>query len=196
MPDDSRRSPPDSFLRDPVEAYVRPVLHDLAQSPEAASQIPPALVEALARRYTISRALGHGGMANVYLALDRSLGRQVAIKVLQSEVTGALSAERFAREIEVTAQFHHSRREGRHRPIGRSARLRNYSLRFCTARVQGQYESPFRARRQFVGASLFQIDDNAPGPEGGAIVMGTLWRPHRSICWASRPRRPLSPGRR
>jgi tRNA A-37 threonylcarbamoyl transferase component Bud32 len=97
---------PDGFLRDPIETYVRPVLQDLAQQ---TSRIPPALIQALGPRYAIVRELGQGGMARVYLAFDHSLQRHVAVKVLQPEVSDAITAERFLREIEMTAQLHHSR---------------------------------------------------------------------------------------
>ncbi len=97
---------PDGFLRDPIETYVRPVLQDLAKQ---TSLTPPALIQALGPRYTIVRELGQGGMARVYLAFDHSLQRQVAVKVLQPEISDAITAKRFLREIEMTAQLHHSR---------------------------------------------------------------------------------------
>ena len=34
--------------------------------------------------YTILRQIGEGGMATVYLAVQESLGRQVALKVMRS----------------------------------------------------------------------------------------------------------------
>ncbi len=61
----------------------------------------------LAGRYAIVRELGRGGMATVYLADDRQLGRQVAVKVLAPEVTGVIGPDRFLREIAVAAKFSH-----------------------------------------------------------------------------------------
>jgi Tol biopolymer transport system component len=65
------------------------------------------LQSALADRYTIERELGAGGMATVYLAEDLKHHRQVALKVLRQELTAALGAERFHREIQIAAQLQH-----------------------------------------------------------------------------------------
>jgi serine/threonine-protein kinase len=62
---------------------------------------------ALAGRYRIDRELGRGGMATVYLAHDLRHDRPVAIKTLHAELWAQLSAERFLREIRVTAQLTH-----------------------------------------------------------------------------------------
>jgi predicted Ser/Thr protein kinase len=62
---------------------------------------------ALADRYTIERELGRGGMAVVYLAHDRKLDRDVALKVLRPELAASLGAERFLREIEIAAKLTH-----------------------------------------------------------------------------------------
>src|SRR5256886_8927471 len=46
-------------------------------------------------------------MATVFLAEDRKHHRSVAIKVLHAELTAALGAERFLREIELAARLQH-----------------------------------------------------------------------------------------
>ena len=65
------------------------------------------LLDALAGRFRVARELGRGGMGTVYLAHDTTLERDVAIKVLNPEVASALGAERFAREIRLTARLVH-----------------------------------------------------------------------------------------
>jgi len=66
-----------------------------------------ALTTALADRYRIERSLGQGGMATVYLARDLKHERNVALKVLKPELAQALSAQRFLKEIHVTANLQH-----------------------------------------------------------------------------------------
>jgi serine/threonine-protein kinase len=61
----------------------------------------------LAGRYTIEREVGAGGMARVYEAHDLRHRRRVAVKVLRPELTEALGAERFLREIETSANLRH-----------------------------------------------------------------------------------------
>ena len=65
------------------------------------------LKSALADRYAIEREIGSGGMATVYLAEDLKHHRNVAVKVLRPELAAALGAERFLREIEITAGLEH-----------------------------------------------------------------------------------------
>ena len=65
------------------------------------------LKAALADRYRIERELGSGGMATVYLAEDVRHERQVAIKVLRPELAASLGADRFLREIKITANLNH-----------------------------------------------------------------------------------------
>ena len=65
------------------------------------------LKAALADHYAIERELGSGGMATVYLAEDLKHHRPVAVKVLRPELAAVLGAERFLKEIEVTANLRH-----------------------------------------------------------------------------------------
>jgi serine/threonine-protein kinase len=65
------------------------------------------LQAALGDRYRIEWELGRGGMATVYLALDRSLERRVALKVLHPELAAALGPERFQQEIRTAARLQH-----------------------------------------------------------------------------------------
>jgi serine/threonine-protein kinase len=59
-------------------------------------------------RYRIIRKLGAGGMANVYLAEDQELGRQVAIKILDDRHAADDSfIERFRREAKNAAGLSH-----------------------------------------------------------------------------------------
>jgi serine/threonine-protein kinase len=62
---------------------------------------------ALADRYAIERELGSGGMATVHLAEDVRHRRRVALKVLRPDLAATLGAERFLREIEITANLSH-----------------------------------------------------------------------------------------
>jgi hypothetical protein len=62
---------------------------------------------ALLPRYVVEREIGRGAMAVVLLARDTKHDRPVAIKVLSPELTDAIGAQRFGREIEVVAGLNH-----------------------------------------------------------------------------------------
>jgi TolB-like protein/Flp pilus assembly protein TadD/tRNA A-37 threonylcarbamoyl transferase component Bud32 len=65
------------------------------------------LRRALAHVCEVEHEIGRGGMATVYLARDPRHRRRVAVKVLHAALSAALGAERFLREIEVTASLQH-----------------------------------------------------------------------------------------
>lgn len=71
------------------------------------SDVLTRLSESLAARYRLSREIGMGGMATVYLAHDLRHERDVAIKVLHPELAAALGSERFLAEIKTTAKLQH-----------------------------------------------------------------------------------------
>jgi WD40 repeat protein len=66
---------------------------------------PPPGVGSTVKHYELLRRLGEGGMGTVYLARDTTLGRLVAIKVLQMHAEP--SAERFLIEAQATARCRH-----------------------------------------------------------------------------------------
>jgi predicted Ser/Thr protein kinase len=82
-----------------------PVSRTAADVPDPLRDI---LKVALGRQYEITRLLGRGGMGAVYLAVEQSLDREVAIKVLppQQHATSE-SRERFRREARTAAKLSH-----------------------------------------------------------------------------------------
>src|SRR5688500_11967599 len=84
-----------AFLGDPVEpsAPIDPLRESLERS--------------LGSTCTIERELGGGGMSRVFAARDRQLDREIVVKVLQPDLAGGLSSERFTREMKLAASLQH-----------------------------------------------------------------------------------------
>ncbi len=62
----------------------------------------------IAKRYKITKDIGHGGMADVYLAIDTLLNREVAIKILRGELcSDPISLLRFKREAQASCALIH-----------------------------------------------------------------------------------------
>ena len=62
---------------------------------------------ALGADFEIESELEGGGMSRVYVARDRKLQRRIAVKVLSPELASELSADRFRREIMLSAALQH-----------------------------------------------------------------------------------------
>lgn len=76
--------------------------------PDPTDELRERLSRALAGRYEITKLLGRGGMALVFLAQDLALERQVAIKVLPPDVTqDAKLIPRFQQEAKTAAKLDH-----------------------------------------------------------------------------------------
>ncbi len=67
-----------------------------------------AVLDRLGSRYDLTGELGRGGVGRVCLAVDRELGRQVAVKTLLEPRAATRSRlERFVEEARITAQLEH-----------------------------------------------------------------------------------------
>ncbi len=87
------------------------------------------LQASLGATYTFDRELGGGGMARVFLAHERGLGRPVVIKILNPELAEGINADRFEREIRLAASL----QQANIVPLlsaGRAARHAYYTMPF------------------------------------------------------------------
>jgi eukaryotic-like serine/threonine-protein kinase len=72
------------------------------------SELVERLQQSLGDSLVIERELGGGGMSQLFVAHERALGRAVVVKVLSAELAGALSVERFRREVQLLAGLQHA----------------------------------------------------------------------------------------
>jgi serine/threonine protein kinase len=80
-----------------------------ALSPDPTEELRGRLARTLAGRYGITKLLGRGGMAVVFLAKDLVLERDVAIKVLPPDVShDAKVVQRFQQEAKTAAKLDHT----------------------------------------------------------------------------------------
>jgi len=67
----------------------------------------PRVQAALGDAYEVERELTGGGMSRLFIATERSLRRQVVVKLLPPQFTSEVSAARFEQEIQVAARLQH-----------------------------------------------------------------------------------------
>ncbi|HET8731097.1 MAG TPA: protein kinase [Moraxellaceae bacterium] len=116
--------------------------------------------------YTLKRKLGQGGMAAVFLAVQESFGRDVAIKImLPSMAKEADFAERFLREARTMASLSHPHIIVVH-DVGNTGSLYYYAMAYhnggdLTQRIRGGGLTPqeaLRITRQIADALAFAHD--------------------------------------
>ena len=88
-----------------LHAPARMLGQSLAQRPSVTAL--PGPQDALGDRYLLEAELGTGGQGTVYRALDRRLGRHVAVKFLRPDIAPLIGADRFQREIAIAAALSH-----------------------------------------------------------------------------------------
>lgn len=75
---------------------------------DTALEAEPGLPFERIGEFRLVRKLGEGGMGAVYLAIQESLGRKVALKVIRPDRAGSFEAEsRFRREIDAISELRH-----------------------------------------------------------------------------------------
>ena len=92
---------PSSFLSIPATGLLEAALFGSGGAPDELDPEPPAGDD----RYDIGECLGAGGMARVYAAFDRRLGRPVALKILHA--SDAETPRRLLREARAQARVRH-----------------------------------------------------------------------------------------
>ncbi len=71
------------------------------------SELSERVQAVLGDSYRIERELPPGGMSRLFLATERSLDRQVVVKILPPELASEVSAARFQREVMLAARLQH-----------------------------------------------------------------------------------------
>jgi serine/threonine-protein kinase len=121
----------------------------LADEPQAI-----ALAAALGAQYQLTALLGRGGMGAVYAAREPFLDRQVAIKVLPSDVAEGDARERFVREARTAARLSHPNIVPLY-TFGQSGELLYYIMGFVDgesleARLKREGRIPFEDARRIM----------------------------------------------
>ena len=92
--------------------------------------------------YRIVRELGRGGMATVYLAVQESLGRDVALKLLAPELAqDPVASERFMREARMAARLVHRHIVGVH-DVGKHGDQPYLSMEYLAGGTLGGHALP------------------------------------------------------
>jgi WD40 repeat protein/serine/threonine protein kinase/Tfp pilus assembly protein PilF len=111
--------------------------------------------------YRILREMGRGGMGIVYEAIQETLGRHVALKVLPFHgLMDRLHLERFRREARAAARLHHTNIV----PVfgvGEQEGVHYYAMQFIQGQGLGQVLQEVRRLRERVGAGT-RSGDQAP----------------------------------
>src|SRR5436305_1955554 len=146
------------------------LLNPARDQPSATDTVP---VEPLGD-FRIVREIGRGGMGVVYEAVQLSLGRRVAVKVLPfASALDAKQLQRFKNEAQAAAQLHHTSIVPVH-GVGCDRGVHYYAMQF----IEGQtLAALIQDLRRLAG--LEKTDETASTGTAGSLA-GAL----ASGCWA------------
>jgi serine/threonine protein kinase len=141
-----------------------------AGSPGTDGRIPDRLGE-----YRILREIGRGGMGVVYEAVQESLGRHVALKVLPAAaLLDATRLKRFQREVQAAARLHHTNIV----PVfgvSESDGVRYYSMQFIPGRGIDTVIDEVRQLKDVPGSRTPAVEGGEDGRSGeGNTVSAAL----------------------
>jgi alpha-tubulin suppressor-like RCC1 family protein/tRNA A-37 threonylcarbamoyl transferase component Bud32 len=138
------------------------------------SEQAPAARAALDEHYEITRELGRGGTALVYLARERATGAEVAIKLIRAKYIEDEEAQaRFAREARFVAQLNHPNIV----PVRAVIDLGNSGIALVMAHVAGRtLKQVIRDDGPMSAARATQVMREVAGALGAAHAMGIIHR--------------------
>ena len=106
--------------------------------------------------YRIIREIARGGMGVVYEAVQTSLGRRVALKVLPAgTLLSATSAERFSREAATAGKLHHSNIVPVY-GVGETDGISYYTMQFIEGQSLSQHIKDMRKHESAVDKEYFK----------------------------------------
>ena len=85
----------------------RASLVDLASGADSNAPRPPGGAITFEARYEMREEIGRGAMGEVWRCFDRTIGREVAMKLMREELVARPSRWRFVREARVQGQLEH-----------------------------------------------------------------------------------------
>ena len=135
--DESDSQPPSSNSMELDATQLRPSEAALT-SPMQPRAATLTAGQRVADRFTIERALGAGGMGEVYVAQDSMLNETVALKTIASNLVGDAVVERFRREAQAARRISHPNVVRIH-DIGQDGALTFISMEYVKGETLGEH---------------------------------------------------------
>ena len=130
----SSDSDPGQMVTMEILAGLFEVSEEELRAPDAETALHTAHRQELGKRYESRGELGRGGVGRVGLAMDRNLGREVAVKtLLDPDHVTRLQVKRFIQEARITAQLDHPSVV----PVYEFGTTRSGELYYTMKRVEG-----------------------------------------------------------